>query len=391
MRLQPLTVFNYSIKNESDEIVDIDIDGYIVDTPTQEFLSKYYGDDTSTSYKSFRDKIPANVKTINLKVNSGGGHVGDAMAIHDYLLELEANGVTVNRKGIGIVASAATYLVMGKNSEMSENSWFMIHNASGFAYGDVNQVENQARALRKFNDRIVSFYAKNTGLSETVISNMMTKETWLTAQEAKEKGFVTNVGGSVEFTNSIKEDQWPFANTAVLNAYNSHIKPLNMENKILETIQNGFNSLLEKLGLKDKATDENVKNAFTEFSTAITNAVKEGGVDETKLTTLVSNAVTEAMKTLGENEAFKNAVSGYATKDDIKNMATKDDVKSIVTTEALNKALGGVKDEIVNAVNEKLGNGTGNVKKDKEKEENKNKGTRNRFSGQVLWEEEAKN
>lgn len=362
MRLQPLTVFNYSVVNQSDETVDINIDGYIVDAPTKEFLDSYWGEETSTSFKSLRDQIPANVKTINLRVNSGGGHVGDAMAIYDYLVELENKGVTVNRKGTGIVASAATYLVMGKNSEMTENSWFMIHNVSGFAYGDVNQVENQARALRKFNDRIVAFYAKNTGLSETVISNMMNKETWLTAQEAKEKGFVANISGSVPFTNSIKEDQWPFTNMAVLNSYNASTKPQNnltMENKVLDAINSGFNSLMEKLGLKDKAGDEAVKNAFTEFSAAITNAVKEGGVDEEKLKTLVSNAVTEAMKTLGDNEAFKNATGTFATKTDIENFATKEDIKDVVTNKTLGEKLTSTKDEIVNAVAEKLGNGGG--------------------------------
>lgn len=166
-------------------------------------------------------EIPANIKVINVYVNSTGGHIGDALAIHDYLTESESNGVTVNRRGRGIIASAGTYILMGKNSELSENSWFMIHTVSGSCSGTVDQIENQAKAMRKFNDRIVKFYSNHTGLSQTVISDMMKNETWLTADEAKEKGFVKKVTNSDSFNNSIQNNHWPYLNTAVLNAYNS--------------------------------------------------------------------------------------------------------------------------------------------------------------------------
>lgn len=386
MRLQPLTVFDYSIKNQSDDSVEISVDGYIVDSPSQEMYQKYWGDETSVSYKSIKNQIPANVKSITLRVNSGGGHVGDAMAIHDYLNELEGKGVTVNRIGTGIVASAATYLVMGKNSTLTKNTMFMIHEVSGFAYGNVTQVENQARAMRKFNDRIVKFYSEATGLSETVIGNFMNKETWFTADEAKEKGFVANIGGEEKFTNSIKEEHWPFANTSVLNHYNSFTKNSStMENKVLDAIKNSFDALLDKLGIKDKATDENVTNAFNEFSTAITNAVKEGGVSEETLKTTVSNAVAEAMKNLSENDAFKNAIKDFATKTDIENFVKKEDISNMVTNESLGKELGKTKDEIVNAVAEKLGNG-GNKNEKKEEKKEERKVPRNKYAGVQLWE-----
>lgn len=383
MRLQPLTVFNYSIKNQSEDAIDIFIDGDIVDSPTKEILQKYFGDETSTSFKSFREQIPANTKTINLYVNSGGGHVGDALAMHDYMKDLESKGVTVNRYGRGIVASAATYLVMGNNSNMSENSWFMIHNVSGFAYGDVNQVENQAKTMRKFNDRIVNFYADQTGLSRTVIGNMMNSETWLTAQEAKDKGFVNAVTGKVEFTNQIKEELWPFKNMAVLNSYNSFTKnSTDMKKEIMDAITNGFNSLLEKIGMKDKAGDENVKNAFTEFSTSISNAIEKGGLGEDKVKELINSSITEIFNKIGENESFKTATQNFLTKEAIENMATKKDLENVVTNESLGKKLTETKDEIVNAVAEKLGNGGGGKKKEDENKKKKVPG--NRFSG-VDW------
>lgn len=311
-----LTVFNFSVKNQNNDAVDIYIDGYIVDSPSLEIMREYWGDETSVSYKSFRDSIPANTKTINLFVNSGGGHVGDAMAIRDYLADLEGKGVTVNREGRGIVASAATYLVMGKNSRLSENTLFMIHEVSGYAYGDVSSMENQVKAMRKFNDLIVNFYSRETGLSTTVISNMMKQETWLNAEESKAKGFVKDIGPKATLTNSISKDHWPFQNTAMLNTYNSFISNTNSNSdpmdtsKITDAISTGFNSLMEKLGLKDKAADENVKNAFTEFSTSITNALGEIKTpDDEAIKTLINNAIEEGLKNIGENEAFKTAVA----------------------------------------------------------------------------------
>lgn len=367
-----LSVFNYSITNQTDESVDINVDGYIVDSPTQEMYREFWNDETSVSYKSFRDKIPTNVKVINLVVNSGGGHVGDAMAIHDYLASLEDKGVTVNREGRGIVASAATYLVMGKNSKLSENCLFMIHEVSGYAYGNVTEMENQVKAMRKFNDSIVDFYSKETGLSKTVIGNMMKAETWLTASEAKEKGFVKNIGGKANVTNSIKPEHWPFSNMAMLNTYNSFVtqQSSNMDlNKITTAIENGFNSLLEKVGLKGKEGDENVQNAVKDFTTSLVNAMKENGTpSQESIQEMVNTAITEAFKTVPEN--FQNAI-----KEGVKNTVTKEDLKAFQT-------------ELLNAVSGKIGNKTetGEGDGDDKKKGRQNGKPRNRFSGASYWD-----
>lgn len=380
MNTPALTVFNYSVKNQSDNTVDIHVDGYFVDSPSLEMSRNYWGDETSVSYKSFRDSIPADVKTINLKINSGGGHVGDAMAIHDFLAELEDKGVTVNREGRGIVASAATYPLMGKNSSLSANCLLMIHEVSGYAYGDVSTMENQVKALRKFNNLIVDFYVRETGLSKKEVENMMKAETWMNATEAKDYGFVKNTGPKADITNQIPKEKWPFQNTAILNTYTNFFTPKNTPEmditKIQEAIQNGFNSLAEKLGLKEKTNDETVKNAFTEFSQSITNALADvKPTDEKALQDLVTNAVTEAMKNVGENDSIKQAVANHlkelpenftkAITEATKNTVTKDDL----STEMKN---------LTKAITDKMG---GKSKDDEEDDKPKNKKViKNRFA-----------
>lgn len=222
---RPLQTFRFSISNSSNDSVDIHIDGDIVDASTQAIYKAWFGDDTSVSFKSFRDELNAtSARTYNVYINSGGGMVTDAMAIHDLLVDFQSKGKTVNTIGRGIVASAATYILMAsKNAEMSKNSWLMIHNVSGGVYGDVNEIESYAVTLRKFNDSARDFYANATGTRKEDVTKMMNAETWMTADEAKTKGFVKKVSGDASFTNSISADHWMFNNTEVLAAYNSAV------------------------------------------------------------------------------------------------------------------------------------------------------------------------
>lgn len=276
--------FSYKVENKSDDTLDVYIDGIIVDAETEEIYKKWYGIDSSVSYKSFRNQIlQANPKVLNVHVNSGGGLVTDAMAMHDFLVEQQNNGVEVNTIGRGMVASAATYIVMagGKNSSLSENCWFMIHNVSGGVWGDVNIVENYAATMRKFNDNVVGFYAKVTGLEEKDVQDMMDAETWMNATEAKKKGFVKNIADKSDYSNAIQPEHWPYSNTAVLNAYNSGVKkpseakPEAEQNNFFTTLQNGFMKLFDLLTGSIKNGKEDPQFAKIENRDAILDMVNK--------------------------------------------------------------------------------------------------------------------
>lgn len=314
-----LNVFSYSIFNSSDDSLDINIDGHIVDSPTQEILKDWYGDETSVSYKSIRDQIQkSGAKTINIYVNSGGGHVGDAMAIHDMLRDLQNKGVKVITNVRGIAASAATYIVMASdNSNMSENSFLMVHNVSGGIWGDVNVVENYARMMRKFNDSVRDFYSNKTGQRKEDITKLMNNETWLTAAEAQEKGFVKNISGSTQFSNMIKPEHWEFQNKEVLNTYNSFIKNQDqMDIKAITTavtdaIKNAFASFKNTKPEDQETAIENITKSVTD---TLTNALSPvAGLEETFKNT-ISETVTNAIAGLKLDETIKNQIT-EATKD----------------------------------------------------------------------------
>lgn len=222
---KPFPKYNIAFQNSADSVLDIYLDGVIVDADEKTMREYYLGEaDTSVSYSSFRDHVLNYApKVLNVYVNSPGGDVSSAMAIRDFLVDQESRGIKVNRIGRGRIASAGTYILMGNNSEMSENSMMMIHNVSFVAFGNIDEIESQARAGRKFNNLIRDFYVRETGLRPEDISKLMSAETWFTAEEAKAKGFVKNVSGKVKFTNHIAPETWPYSNTTVLNMYNAEV------------------------------------------------------------------------------------------------------------------------------------------------------------------------
>lgn len=349
------------------DTVDVYIDGYIVDAPTQEIMREWWGDNTSVSYKSVRDQIlKANPKTVNYYVNSGGGQVADAMAIHDFNEELERKGVTVNRYGRGIIASAATYILMAKRKEncyISENSFFMIHNVSGGVWGDVNDIENYAKTMRKFNDLIRDFYATATGKSANQVEKWMNQETWFTGTEAVENGFVGQTTEAAEFTNTLKVDSWPYSNKAVLNTYNSFVhnnnSDMKFEKKTIDKIVDAVKKALN-IGTDTKTEDikpDNIQNAIVtgvtngleavadELETMVNTAIEEalGGKDgltdtlNSAIATVVANTIKTALEDKGTiANAISTATTNLVTKEELENLQ-KDLANKVGTPGGKNK------------------------------------------------------
>ncbi|HRA42327.1 MAG TPA: ATP-dependent Clp protease proteolytic subunit [Gammaproteobacteria bacterium] len=333
-------IFNYVVNSKESE-VDIYIDGDIVDASTQQFLKEWWGDDTTTSFKSFRDQVnKTDSNTYNVYINSGGGLVTDAMAIHDLLKDLQSKGKKVNTIGRGIIASAATYILMaGDNATMSKNSWLMIHNVSGGVWGDVNTVESYATTLRKFNDSARDFYARTTGMRKEDITKMMNAETWMTADEAKEKGFIKQIEGDANFTNKIPKEHWQFSNMAVLNAYNSAVQPPKEINQSqnLDEMKKFFQELGDKImnaiGAV-KAPENNDHTALMKaIGEAVSNTFKEGADEmEKSVKEIVNEAVKEATKPADPTEDEKKAQQAAEQK-------AKDDAETIKNLKATVEAL----------------------------------------------------
>lgn len=129
--------------------------------------------------------------TIHLRINSPGGSVFAARAIETALREHSAR-VVVHIDGLA--ASAATFIAMaGDEIRMAPGAMFMIHKAWTYAWGNANDLRSTADLLDKVDSTLVTTYAKRTGASAEQITEWMAAETWFTAEEAKDAGFVDQV------------------------------------------------------------------------------------------------------------------------------------------------------------------------------------------------------
>ncbi|MVX93412.1 hypothetical protein GQF58_27485, partial [Escherichia coli] len=141
--------------------------------------------------RQFRDSLMAAKGPVTVAINSGGGNVTDGMAMFNALRTYK--GHTVARID-GIAASMATIVALGaRRIVMADNGWWMIHNQWGVFVGESEDLRKKADMMEKIGKAMLDTYVAKTGLPESEIKAMMDAETWLTAEEAKEKGFIDEI------------------------------------------------------------------------------------------------------------------------------------------------------------------------------------------------------
>lgn len=134
-----------------------------------------------------RELAGIKASTIHLRINSPGGDVFDALAIHNALKRHPAEIVS---HVDGLAASAASIVALaGDRVLMGAGAFMMIHNAWGIAIGDAGTLRQVADTLEKITDSLVGIYATRTGKSADEIQQLLDDETWLSAEEAIEGGF----------------------------------------------------------------------------------------------------------------------------------------------------------------------------------------------------------
>lgn len=148
-------------------------------------------------------------KTIHLRINSPGGAVFDARAIHTALSQHPARVISHID---GLAASSASFIALaGDEIEISEGAFYMIHKAWGLAIGNSDDMLDFAALLEKADGTLVRDYQRKSGQSDEQIQEWMKAETWFTADEAIEAGFVDRIYKGKEAEN--KYDLSMFDNT----------------------------------------------------------------------------------------------------------------------------------------------------------------------------------
>lgn len=133
--------------------------------------------------------------SFNVYINSEGGVVDVGFDIYNYLRSLNVPITTI---GVGLVASIATVIFMsGDTRKFRKGTEFMIHLPSGMVAGTSQDIESYNEVLKKIEKQLIDFYKKATNLTEEAIYPLLRNESWLTADDAFNMNFITEM--EVEF------------------------------------------------------------------------------------------------------------------------------------------------------------------------------------------------
>lgn len=153
-------------------------------------------------------------KTLNVHINSPGGDVFEGRAIMAALSRFAGNTVAHIDS---LCASAATSIALACNEVvMSEGAFFMIHNASGMAWGDKTALRDTADLLEKIEGAIVTDYTTKTGKDAAEVVAWMDAETWFDAKEALANGFIDRIATTKAAANAWNLSTYSNAPTALL-------------------------------------------------------------------------------------------------------------------------------------------------------------------------------
>lgn len=282
--------------------------------------------------------------SIKVRINSPGGEVFAGYAIFNALQRKSQSGVVITTHVDGIAASMASVIAMaGDTVEMAENAMMMIHNPCGGVCGDSEDMRQMAEVLDRVKLSIVNSYAKKTGLDADEISALMDAETYMTAEEAKAKGFCDVVTAKNEAENAIARNfdfsrfaKSPFTASltppaetmsATAPAANKgfftkivalvaatvaggNSKPEDLQNEISNAIESTITNLTDE---RDNALGQvtNLTNELATARTEVTNVTKERDDLKTQLET--ANGQIEAVKNSVKDQAGQIAVDVLAS------------------------------------------------------------------------------
>ena len=141
-------------------------------------------------------------KDIAFYINSPGGVVSAALGMYDTMQYIRSPVSTVC---LGMAASAGSLLLTagakGKRFALP-NARIMVHQPSGGAQGQATDIEIQAREILELRKRLNDIYVVHTGRDLAEIERKMERDSYMSAEEAKDFGLIDEVVKNRPLTES---------------------------------------------------------------------------------------------------------------------------------------------------------------------------------------------
>ena len=168
----------YKIENVSEDEVDV-------------FISSYIGWPYNDAGE-FAEKLSSMKQgKIVIRINSPGGDVFAAHQIFNTIRNHPSKPVT---RIESLAASAASYIaVAGHEKQAYKNTMIMIHEPMTGLWGNQYEIREVADLLGQISGTMIDMYADNTNVGKRDLKAMLKAETWMTAKQAKEKGFIDTI------------------------------------------------------------------------------------------------------------------------------------------------------------------------------------------------------
>ena len=132
-------------------------------------------------------------KEISMYINSPGGVVTSGMAIYDTMQYIRAPVATLC---IGQAASMGSLLLAAGEKGMRyalPNARIMVHQPSGGFQGQASDIERHAQEILDMRARLNKIYVTHTGQSLRKIEDALERDTFMTAEQARDFGLVDEV------------------------------------------------------------------------------------------------------------------------------------------------------------------------------------------------------
>lgn len=254
--------------------------------------------------KQFAEDLKAvDAETIHLRINSPGGSVIDGNAIFNALQRHSAKVITHID---GLAASMASVVAMaGDEICMADNALLMIHNPWTISMGNADELRADADLLDKMRDGILSAYSRSQYEPAELIA-MMDEETWLTAQEALDAGFVDEIEGGLRAAAS---DLAAFAKSSGIEIpAEKQIAAMSKQIDSLDKIATELSGKLDAKSQELVTVSAELVDARAEVEAAeLAKAEAEKLVEESKVTIEAKDAEIESAKEITEAAVAQKA------------------------------------------------------------------------------------
>lgn len=161
------------------------------------------------SPRQFMSALEQTDGPVTLRINSPGGSVFGAQAM---VAAMRAHGHPITARVDSLAASAASVIACeAATCEMVPGSLMMIHKAWGLTVGNSDDHTSTAGLLDKIDGVIASTYARRSEGDVAGFMDLMTAESWFTAEEAVAAGLADSVAGENKQRPSNKWDLSAYA------------------------------------------------------------------------------------------------------------------------------------------------------------------------------------